>query len=90
MAGTMAMTKKTKAHWSIDEQQHRSPHERSEMRDQIRNPDIASLFRATLANANPPYVALPQSSSCPGLSRASTSWLNSDKKDVDGRDEARP
>jgi hypothetical protein len=35
------MTMKTKVYRSIDEQQHRSPHERSEMRDQIRNPDIA-------------------------------------------------
>ena len=42
------------------------------------------------ADANLPYVAWPQGSSCPGLSRASTSWLNSGKKDVDGRDEARP
>jgi hypothetical protein len=42
------------------------------------------------ADANPLRIGLPQGSSCPGLSRASTFWLNSDKKDVDGRDEARP
>src|SRR5947199_183521 len=29
-------------------------------------------------------------SSCPGLSRASTSWRCFGKEDVDGRDEARP
>src|SRR6202453_533934 len=51
---------------------------------------VISVCRSVdYADANPPRIGLPQGSWCPGLSRPSTSWLNSDKKDVDGRDEAR-
>ena len=55
-----------------------------------RSDELLALRRGGTQNAANRMGHHIEKSSCPGLSRASTSSLHLNKKDVDGRDEARP
>ncbi|HEY0800652.1 MAG TPA: hypothetical protein VGD54_07400, partial [Steroidobacteraceae bacterium] len=52
----------------------------------LRHHKLCSLILEVRLKIQPIEWALCQSSSCPGLSRASTFLLHPSKKDVDGRD----